>query len=261
MSGNPSDTANTLIWHGMIREALMPKKPMLGVAIFDCCRDAAEGQLAELLKADALARRDRDDGQSDVSFVTAFGTGVGSRNYEYSTARSSQGLYLRFLLRHLGSASDSVLAVFEKTNESFTREVGQSVSSRMAPEFSSTTRQRMCLAARLRDSRADPLARKFFSLVRFEAQPGASAWVGDELIALAEKGCLSVEAGISKPFGSGSFCWVAGGEYQGLLRVSLSPSNFLNEARVRVAFSWECDDVFPSTEVCFQVQGCPFEYN
>ncbi len=69
------------------------------------------------------------------SFVTCFATRSDSTNYEYTTSKSSQGLYMRHLLQHLGSRNKSVGAVFEMVNESFTREVQQSIASQMTPVY------------------------------------------------------------------------------------------------------------------------------
>ncbi len=126
-----------LLWHCEVEDRLASAaatSPLMGVAVFDCCRDRPPPAAAALLHAESAAAGGRPR-RRHPSFTNCFGTRAESSSYEFTTRNSSEGLYMRHLLRHLDAPGASVTAVLERAKESFTRDVDQSIASRMAPEL------------------------------------------------------------------------------------------------------------------------------
>lgn len=119
-----------LIWHGEIQRRMCERKPLLGVAVFDSCRDAAPADVAEALRRGPA--RPKPGIKRD--FYTCYGTRSENRSYEYTTRDMSQGLYLKHLLRHIGDEA-GMATVLERVAHSFVGEEDQSITERMTPEF------------------------------------------------------------------------------------------------------------------------------
>ncbi len=56
------------------------------------------------------------------------------RSYEYTSGHTSQGLYVKHLLRHIGD-NDCFDSVLNKVGESFVKEEDHSIVKRMLPVF------------------------------------------------------------------------------------------------------------------------------
>ncbi len=77
------------------------------------------------------------------------------RNFEFSTARSSQGLYAKYLLKHLADAAP-VSQVFQRVASSFTKAVDKCIEEEMGPEYRNACKQDFCLISPMRSRKPGP---------------------------------------------------------------------------------------------------------
>lgn len=238
-----------LIWHGEIELRINNCHPLLGLIIYDSCRDLAPESIKDL-----LSQTHHEMITFSTSFLIAYGTKAGMRSFEYANQAVCQGVYMKHLLKYIRS-DQSIGTVFENVTDSFTREEDPSIAaSRMTPEFKNATKQILYLNSPFRTRNFGTGFHKFFQICRYEPLYGGFKDVGP-----SNEFCCDLA--IQRDLTSGQVIWITGGkqmaacdpsEYGAMFKIRVGPSEFMNEALLKTEFKCLKDTVLCQT-VCFQV--------
>ncbi|TRY68753.1 hypothetical protein TCAL_04690 [Tigriopus californicus] len=238
-----------LIWHGEIELRINRCHPLLGLIIYDSCRDVAPDSIKGL-----LSQAHHEMITFSTSFLIAYGTKAGMRSFEYANQSVCQGVYMKHLLKYI-RANQSIGTVFESVTDSFTREEDPSIAaSRMTPEFKNATKQILFLNSPFRTRKFSTGFHKFFQICRYEPLYGGFKDAGhsNEFIC---------DLAIQRDPTSGQVIWITGGkqmadcdpnEYGAIFKIIVGPSEFMNEAYLKTEFKCLKDTVLCQT-VRFQV--------
>ena len=225
-----------LIWHGDIEIALDKRHPLFASIIYDSCRDQLPQSVKQWVKQSS---REHEPIHCESNFCIGYGTRQSMRSFVKVDNKSglSQSLYTKYLLQHIKTPHISIGTMFERLNGSFTMGEDASIVAQMKPEFKDSTRQSFSLAAPLRHASASPQHKKWFRLSRFEAMPPpgppGSSHPGFE-------SSVTVQLGLCWDSKTQMPAWMKGKIFQTpdvLIRLSLEPSLFLNEAFLTVSMA------------------------
>lgn len=157
-----------LLHHGHVESVISDKNPLLGVIIYDSCRDDPKEFVKKKLEASKTC-----SGyiiKSSPNLVLGYGTMPNMKAFEESDMRTGTqvGVYMKHLLNHIRKKDLDIERVFKNVQSDFQRLTAASISEKMKPEYRSSLGQEMYLGANLRQKKANILQKAFFRLSRCE---------------------------------------------------------------------------------------------
>ena len=157
-----------LLHHGHVESVISDKNPLLGVIIYDSCRDDPKEFVKKKLEASKTS-----SGyiiKSSPNLVLGYGTMPNMKAFEESDMRTGTqvGVYMKHLLNHIRKKDLDIERVFKNVQSDFQRLTAASISEKMKPEYRSSLGQEMYLGANLRQKKANILQKAFFRLSRCE---------------------------------------------------------------------------------------------
>lgn len=163
-----SPVSQILLHHGHVESIIAEKNPLLGVIIYDSCRDDPKDFLRKKLEASK-----QSSGyiiKSSPNLVIGYGTMANMKAFEENDTRTGThiGIYMKHLLNHIRRKDLDIERVFKNVQNDFQKLTAASISERMMPEYRSSLGQEMYLGANLRQKKTNVLQKAFFRLTRCE---------------------------------------------------------------------------------------------
>ena len=158
--------SQVLLHHGHIESVISEKNPLLGVIIYDSCRDDPKEFIKKKLEASQ-----QSSGyiiKSSPNLVIGYGTMANLKAFEENDTRTGTniGIYMKHLLNHIRRKDQDIERVFKNVQNDFLKLTAASISERMKPEYKSSLGQEMYLGANLRQRKTNVLQKAFFRLTR-----------------------------------------------------------------------------------------------
>ena len=160
--------SQVLLHHGHVESVISEKNPLLGVIIYDSCRDDPKDFLKKRL--DASKQSSGYIIKSSPNLVIGYGTMANMKAFEENDTRTGThiGIYMKHLLNHIRRKDLDIERVFKNVQNDFQKLTAASISERMMPEYRSSLGQEMYLGANLRQKKTNVLQKAFFRLSRCE---------------------------------------------------------------------------------------------
>jgi len=224
--------AKRVVWHRWIIDQMDSRRPMMGVAILDCCREGSEAQVNEALKMSTMERK------SPVSnFVISFATRAGIRNYE-----GKQGLFMKHLLRFIDDRKKSFATVLDEVRRSFTKEESAVISDRMSPEYFSSS-EPFCLNCPMPYPALGAAAKSLLNVTTYQLlDMGEASVTRERLVGNFAANEITFSMSLYKE-DAGEYKWLESSDEDqrrvGELRLQFTPAAYANEANMRAVFRWK----------------------
>ena len=158
--------SQVLLHHGHVESAISEKNPLLGVVIYDSCRDDPKEFIKK--KLDASKQSSGYIIKSSPNLVIGYGTMPNMKSFEENDMKTGEntGIYMKHLLNHIRRKDLDIERVFKNVQTDFQKLTAASISERMKPEYRSSLGQEMYLGANLRQRKTNVLQKAFFRLTR-----------------------------------------------------------------------------------------------
>ncbi len=250
-SESSSAGGDQIVWHGEIEAELNNRRPLFVTVIYDSCRDQPPESVLDMVKE---ANKHHDEPvSSDLNFCIGYGTRQSKRSFERVDKNGiSQGLYMKYLLKHINDKSLTIGGMFQQLNCSFRKGEDASIVAQMKPEYTDATSQEFYLASPLRRSTYGWQHRHFFKVCRYEALHSKSK-------AMKFEEEMSFHLGLSWDFGKSKPTWITGKLQNPEVVVSfiLRPNEFLNEAELSLSVKLGALSSSPSWMEAAMIQLIP----
>lgn len=247
-----SPLSQVLLHHGHVEAVISDKNPLLGVIIYDSCRDDPKEFVKKKLEASKSSTGYLV--KSSPNLVLGYGTMPNMKAFEESDSRTGTqiGVYMKHLLNHIRKKDLDIERVFKNVQSDFQRLTAASISEKMKPEYRSSLGQEMYLGASLRQRKANILQKAFFRLSRCE-------YLFSPFLATSAQGRFEFPQGIKWNQDDTNLSWVHGqvsadNGLDGILTMVAAPSVFFNECEVSFRFDWRSQADLPG-DVNVQVVG------
>jgi mucosa-associated lymphoid tissue lymphoma translocation protein 1 len=244
--------SQVLLHHGHIEAVISDKNPLLGVIIYDSCRDDPKEYVKRKLELSKQSSGYIIKNSSNL--IVGYGTMPNMKAFEENDIRTGTqiGMYMKHILNHIHKKDLDIESVFKNVQNDFQKNTAASISEKMKPEYRSSLGQEMYLGANLRQKKATLLQKAFFRLTRSEFLfppfsrssalgrfefPQGIKWNGDDTNISWVHGQVQAENGLD-----------------GVLTLIASPSIFFNECEVRFNFNWRSSAPLPQ-DVNVQLVG------
>jgi len=247
-----SPLSQVLLHHGHVEAVISDKNPLLGVIIYDSCRDDPKEFVKKKLEVSK-----QSTGyiiKSSSNLILAYGTMPNMKAFEESDLRTGTqvGVYMKHLLNHIGKKDLDIERVFKNVQNDFQKLTAASISEKMKPEYRSSLGQEMYLGANLRQRKTTVLQKAFFRLSRYE-------YLFPPFSSTSSHGRFEFPQGIKWNQDDTNLSWVHGqvsadNGLEGVLTLMASPSVFFNECEVTFQFDWRSHASLPG-DVNVQVVG------
>lgn len=247
-----SPLSQVLLHHGHVESVISDKNPLLGVIIYDSCRDDPKEFVKKKLEASK-----QSSGyiiKSSPNLVLGYGTMPNMKAFEESDIRTGTqvGVYMKHLLNHIRKKDLDIERVFKNVQNDFQKLTAASISERMKPEYRSSLGQEMYLGANLRQRKTNVLQKAFFRLNRCE-------YLFSPFSPTSSNGKFEFPQGIKWNQDDTNLSWVHGqvaanNGLDGVLTLVASTSVFFNECEVHFRFDWRSIADLPP-DVNVQVVG------
>jgi len=247
-----SPLSQVLLHHGHVESVISDKNPLLGVIIYDSCRDDPKEFVKKKLEASK-----QSSGyiiKSSPNLVLGYGTMPNMKAFEESDIRTGTqvGVYMKHLLNHIRKKDLDIERVFKNVQNDFQKLTAASISERMKPEYRSSLGQEMYLGANLRQRKTTVLQKAFFRLNRCE-------YLFSPFSPTSSNGKFEFPQGIKWNQDDTNLSWVHGqvaanNGLDGVLTLVASTTVFFNECEVYFRFDWRSVADLPP-DVNVQVVG------
>lgn len=249
---DPTPLSQILLHHGHIESVISDKNPLLGVIIYDSCRDDPKDYIKRKLE-----QSKQSSGyimKNSPNLVVGYGTMPNMKAYEENDTRTGTnvGIYMKHLLTHIKKRELDIEAVFKNVQSDFQKMTLMSISDKMKPEYRSSLGQEMYLGANLRQRKCCLQQKAFFRLTRPE-------YLFSPFSQNSCSGRFEFPQGIKWNQDDTNLSWVHGqvtanNGLDGVLTLVASPSVFYNECEISFRFDWRGVAPIPS-DVNIQVVG------
>jgi len=250
--------SQVLLHHGKIEAVMSEKKPLLGVIIYDSCRDDPTEFIKK--KLEVSKQLSGYFVKSSPNLIIGYGTMANMKAFEENHVRSGTqiGMYMKYILNHINKKDIDIETVFKNVQSDFQKNTAASISDKMKPEYRSSLGQEMYLGANLRQKKATLLQKAFFRLTRPE-------YLFPPFSRTSSSGRFEFPQGIKWNGDDTNISWVHGQVLEengldGVLTLIASPSVFFNECEVRFNFNWKSCAPLPQ-DVNVQLVGRNVQIN
>lgn len=249
---DPSPLSQILLHHGHVEAVISEKNPLLGVLIYDSCRDDPKEFIKKKLEASK-----QSSGyiiKSSPNLVIGYGTMPNMKAFEENDMRTGTniGIYMKHLLNHIRRKDLDIERVFKNVQNDFQKLTAAAISERMKPEYRSSLGQEMYLGANLRQRKTNVLQKAFFRLTRCD-------YLFTPFSLQSSSGKFEFQMGIKWNQDDTNLSWVHGqvasnNGLDGVLTMVASTSLFFNESDLIFQFDWRGSSELPA-DVNVQVVG------